>query len=206
MNKFVTNECRAAFTERSTRSCTLFGNNTGARSLNFLYFGTDFSSRAIYLVFADLAFSGVKSLSRKIFFFLDRLLRLLACLLFSGACFHERALLFLLSERASEWERKRGKKSIRCYTVCTHNRIRSPRLAAFGRIEARWVREFGKIGPYLRYKDWLRRRLLVQLFFAFFRVRRFFRKACVRIEARLSCFPQYFLWELARTRGIRLFN
>jgi hypothetical protein len=64
-NKFVTNECRAAFTERSTRSCTLFGNNTGARSLNFLYFGTDFSSRAIYLVFADLAFSGVKSLSRK---------------------------------------------------------------------------------------------------------------------------------------------
>ena len=49
---------------------------------------------------------------------------------------------------------------IRCYTVCTHNRIRSPRLAAFGRIETRWVREVGKFGPYLRYKDWLRRRLL----------------------------------------------
>ena len=50
--------------------------------------------------------------------------------------------------------------SIRCYTVCTHNRIRSPRLATFGRIETRWVREVGKFGPYLRYKDWLRRRLL----------------------------------------------
>ena len=44
-----------------------------------------------------------------------------------------------------------------CYFVCTHNRIRSPRLAAFGRIEIRWVREVGKFGPYLRYKDWLRR-------------------------------------------------
>ena len=50
-----------------------------------------------------------------------------------------------------------NKNSIRCYTVCTHNRIRSPRLAAFGRIEIRWVREVGKFGPYLRYKDWLRR-------------------------------------------------
>ena len=49
---------------------------------------------------------------------------------------------------------------IRCYTVCTHNRIRSPRLATFGRIKTRWVREVGKFGPYLRYKDWLRRRLL----------------------------------------------
>ena len=47
--------------------------------------------------------------------------------------------------------------TIRCYFVCTHNRIRSPRLAAFGRIETRWVREVGKFGPYLRYKDWLRR-------------------------------------------------
>ena len=46
---------------------------------------------------------------------------------------------------------------IRCYFVCTNNRIRSPRLAAFGRIEIRWVREVGKFGPYLRYKDWLRR-------------------------------------------------
>jgi hypothetical protein len=27
------NECRAAFTERNTRSCTLFGNNTGACSM-----------------------------------------------------------------------------------------------------------------------------------------------------------------------------
>ncbi len=55
---------------------------------------------------------------------------------------------------------KRMQLNIRCYTVCTHNRIRSPRLAAFGRIETRWVREVGKFGPYLRYKDWLRRRLL----------------------------------------------
>jgi hypothetical protein len=62
---FMTNECRAAFTERSTRSCTLIGNNIGARSLNYFCFGKNFSSRAIYLVFADLAFSGVKSLSRK---------------------------------------------------------------------------------------------------------------------------------------------
>jgi len=52
------------------------------------------------------------------------------------------------------------KKNSRCYNVCTLNRIRSPRLAAFGRIETRWVREVGKFGPYLRYKDWLRRRLL----------------------------------------------
>ena len=44
------------------------------------------------------------------------------------------------------------------YTACTHNRIRSPRLATFGRIETRWVREVGKFGPYTRYKDWLRRR------------------------------------------------
>ena len=46
---------------------------------------------------------------------------------------------------------------IRCYSVCTHNRIRSPRLAAFGRIESRWVREVGKFGPYVSNKDWLRR-------------------------------------------------
>jgi len=42
----------------------------------------------------------------------------------------------------------------------TTNRNRSPRLAAFGRTATRRVREVGKFGPYLRYKDWLRRRLL----------------------------------------------
>jgi len=47
--------------------------------------------------------------------------------------------------------------TIRCYFVCTHNRTSSQRLAGFGRIEIRWVREVGKFGPYLRYKDWLRR-------------------------------------------------
>jgi hypothetical protein len=31
---------------------------------DYLHFGADFSSRAIYLVFVDLVFSGVKSLSR----------------------------------------------------------------------------------------------------------------------------------------------
>ena len=70
---------------------------------------------------------------------------------------------------------------IYCYLVCTHNRIRSPRLAAFGRIEIRWVREVGKFGPYLRYKDWLRRWTHIHI----------------------GCDT---LWELARTRGIRLFN
>ena len=57
---------------------------------------------------------------------------------------------------------------IRCYFVCTHNRIRSPRLAAFGRIEIRWVREVGKFGPYLRYKDWLRRLQWALAFTSFF--------------------------------------
>jgi hypothetical protein len=47
---------------------------------NSLCFGTAcLTTRAIYLVFADLAFSGVKSLSRKIFFFFCDRLQLLAC-------------------------------------------------------------------------------------------------------------------------------
>jgi len=51
----------------------------------------------------------------------------------------------------------------------TNNRIRSPRLAAFGRTATRRVREVGKFGPYLRYKDWLRRRLLeTSLFYCTF--------------------------------------
>ena len=79
-------------------------------------------AHAIYLVFKDFAFSGVKSLS-----------------------------LFYINTIYTHVY------SIHCYYVCTHNRIRSPRLAAFGRIEIRWVREVGKFGPYLRYKDWLRR-------------------------------------------------
>ena len=41
------------------------GNNIGARSLHFLTSIVGVvASRAIYLVFADLVFSGVKSLSR----------------------------------------------------------------------------------------------------------------------------------------------
>ena len=92
------------------------------------------STHTIYLVFADLKFSGVKSLSRTY------------------------NKLYIYSIKTN---------NIRCYTVCTHNRIRSPRLAAFGRIETRWVREVGKFGPYLRYKDWLRRRLLKLIFYLF---------------------------------------
>ena len=42
-------------------------------------------------------------------------------------------------------------------TDCTDNRIRSLRLTTFDRLEIRWVREVGKFGLYLRYKDWLRR-------------------------------------------------
>ena len=79
-------------------------------------------------------------------------------------------------------------QSTHCYPVCTHNRIRSPRLAAFGRIEIRWVREVGKFGPYLRYKDWLRRWTSVHVCFI------------VNYAHAIT------LWELARTRGIRLFN
>jgi len=54
--------------------------------------------------------------------------------------------------------------SVYYYIVCTHNLIRSPRLAAFGRTATLRVREVGKFGPYSRYKDWLRRRLLVNIF------------------------------------------
>ena len=82
-------------------------------------------AHAIYLVFKDFAFSGVKSLSHLTYVYSS----------------HTRVTIY----------------NIHCYYVCTHNRIRSPRLAAFGRIEIRWVREVGKFGPYLRYKDWLRR-------------------------------------------------
>ena len=206
----MTNECWAAFTERSTRSCTLFGNNTGARCLYCWYFGTNVTTRAIYLVFADLAFSGVKSLSRTplittyaIFFFFFPLL-FLSFFLARNVTHVFRAR----KQRKKESRELKKKKNVymlfllkvlRCYTVCTHNRIRSPRLAAFGRIETRWVREVGKFGPYLRYKDWLRRRLLVQLLFS----RIVFSEI---VRRKNSCFPQYFLWELARTRGIRLFN
>ena len=129
------------------------------------------SSHATYPAFADLEFSGVKSLSR---------------------------FRFLLSHFILY---------IRCYTVCTHNRIRSPRLAAFGRIETRWVREVGKFGPYLRYKDWLRRRLLalnVVIVVTSFSSTFYYSIFLFRIlDINVS---QYFLWELARTRGIRLFN
>lgn len=112
----------------------LRGNNTGVCSLTVTCFGIAYTkAHAIYLVFADLVFSGVKSLSR-----ID------VSIYYS---YHTHIY------------------TIRCYFVCTHNRIRSPRLAAFGRIEIRWVREVGKFGPYLRYKDWLRRwTAVLQLF------------------------------------------
>ena len=43
----------------------LIGNNTGVCSLIIFYFGNlILKAHAIYLVFADLVFSGVKSLSR----------------------------------------------------------------------------------------------------------------------------------------------
>ena len=85
-------------------------------------------SQAIYLVSMDFLFSGVKSLSR--------IINTIITIIYY--CYIT-------------------KITIHCYSVCTHNRIRSPRFAAFGRIEIRWVREVGKFGPYLRYKDWLRR-------------------------------------------------
>jgi ADP-ribosylglycohydrolase len=66
---FATNKCRAAFTESNTCSSTHSGNNVGACCLIFAVavFGLQlhFSAHAIYLTFAELGFSGVKSLSRK---------------------------------------------------------------------------------------------------------------------------------------------
>ena len=120
---------------------------------NNFCFDKNYSSRTIYLVFADLAFSGVKSLFRNIFYFLNK---------------QNMNYLQFFYILCAKRKKKTNKQTIRCYTVCTHNRIRSPRLAAFGRIETRWVREVGKFGPYSRYKDWLRRRLLVQLLFNIF--------------------------------------
>ena len=99
------------------------------------------TAHAIYLVFADLEFSGVKNLSR---IFLNSFF--LWFLFYYYYNNKTKTIIWLLQ-----------KPILCCYTVCTHNRIRSPRLAAFGRIETRWVREVGKFGPYLRYKDWLRR-------------------------------------------------
>ena len=117
----------------------LIGNNTGVCSLTMYYFGNYYKkAHAIYLVFADLVFSGVKSLSRINFYYI---------IFFIKNIYFTRIKFFMHTQP----------KNIRCYSVCTHNRIRSPRLAAFGRIEIRWVREVGKFGPYLRYKDWLRR-------------------------------------------------
>ena len=86
---------------------------------------------------------------------------------------------------------------LRCYFVCTNNRIRSPRLAAFGRIEIRWVREVGKFGPYLRYKDWLRRWKYLHHSQS--------THSSLSVSA-LTVRKENILWELARTRGIRLFN
>jgi len=116
----------------------LVGNNIGVCSLTVTCLGICFmKAHAIYLMFADLSFSGVKSLSRIFYFFT----------LYTLFSYHTH----------TSYDHACIKYSIRCYFVCTHNRIRSPRLAAFGRIEIRWVREVGKFGPYLRYKDWLRR-------------------------------------------------
>ena len=69
----TTYECLAAFTERNTRASTLSGNSAGACSLMFLalcswVYCFKISSHAIHLAFAELEFSGVKSLSRFITF------------------------------------------------------------------------------------------------------------------------------------------
>ena len=132
----MTGECWAAFSERCTHLFShLPGNNTGVCSLTVRY-------------------TSVYCLTGRLMQFTWCLRTLCsqawkACLVLS--------LLSLITLICNEWHTHH---TIRCYFVCTHNRIRSPRLAAFGRIETRWVREVGKFGPYLRYKDWLRRRLL----------------------------------------------
>jgi serine/threonine protein kinase len=41
--------------------------------------------------------------------------------------------------------------------LLTHIRIRSPRLATSGRVEASWAREVGKVGSKVRNKNCIRR-------------------------------------------------
>jgi hypothetical protein len=64
-----------------------FGNNTGARCLYYLCFDTSLTTRAIYLVFADLAFSGVKSLSRNIISHVPHIFTAFFCFFFYGFSF-----------------------------------------------------------------------------------------------------------------------
>jgi len=90
---------------------------------------------AINLTFAELEYSAMKSLSR-----------LIGCLFF----FRKNISNYTTKQKIINSSFLFFFLSMRYYIVCTHNRIRSPRLVAFGRIETRWVREIGKFGPYLR--------------------------------------------------------
>ena len=107
---------------------------------------------AIHLVFTDLEFSGVKSLSRTyththththkflyIYFYIWVFVFLFTHTLFArlkqNTCVSESDIVFV---RNCLYEISLFLYILAlCYTVCTHNRIRSPRLATFGRIETR---------------------------------------------------------------------
>lgn len=148
----------AAFSERSSCICTPTGNNTEAHFeyawACFVLFTVCIFARCLWTL-CSRSWNACRYTFFNLFFFS---LSLFLYIYSFSFCF-----LLLLSNKGQG--NAKIEKEFRIflvffyyYTVCTHNRIRSPRLATFGRIETRWVREVGKFGPYIRYKDWLRRR------------------------------------------------